>query len=70
MGKKLEYPEQLTYYICWDDSRSELKTYGSVNTNQVLTSPWNVVDFYTDKSSWRTILVNNGIDANEIDNYY
>ena len=70
MGKKLEYPEQLTYYICWDDSRSELKTYGSVNTNQVLTSPWNIVDFYTDKSQWRTILVNNGIDANEIDNYY
>jgi len=70
MGKKLEYPEQLTYYICWDDSRSELKGYGSVNTNQVLTSPWNVVDFYTDKSSWRTILVNNGIDASEIDGYY
>tara|TARA_Y100000592_G_scaffold89453_1_gene146707 strand:+ start:299 stop:511 length:213 start_codon:yes stop_codon:yes gene_type:complete len=70
MGKKLEYPEQLTYYICWDDSRSELKTYGTVNTNQVLTSPWNVVDFYTDKSSWRTILVNNGIDASEIDGYY
>ena len=70
MGKKLEHPEQLTYYICWDDSRSELKGYGTVNTNQVLTSPWNVVDFYTDKSSWRTILVNNGIDANEIDNYY
>ena len=70
MGKKLEYPEQLTYYICWDDSRSELKVYGSVNTNQVLTSPWNVVDFYTDKSQWRTILVNNGIDASEIDDYY
>ena len=70
MGKKLEYPEQLTYYICWDDSRSELKGYGTVNTNQVLTSPWNVVDFYTDKSSWRTILVNNGIDASEIDDYY
>tara|TARA_R100000697_G_scaffold94073_1_gene105947 strand:- start:430 stop:642 length:213 start_codon:yes stop_codon:yes gene_type:complete len=70
MGKKLEYPEQLTYYICWDDSRSELKTYGTVNTNQVLTSPWNVVDFYTDMSSWRTILVNNGIDASEIDGYY
>ena len=70
MGKKLEYPEQLTYYICWDDSRSELKTYGSVNTNQVLTSPWNVVDFYTDKSSWRTILVNNGINVSEIDDYY
>ena len=70
MGKKLEYPEQLTYYICWDDSRSELKTYGTVNTNQVLTSPWNVVDFYTDMSSWRTILVNNGIDVSEIDGYY
>ena len=70
MGKKLEYPEQLTYYICWDDSKSELKTYGTVNTNQVLTSPWNVVDFYTNKSSWRTILVNNGIDASEIDGYY
>ena len=70
MSKKLVQPEQLTYYICWDDSRSELKTYGTVNTNQVLTSPWNVVDFYTDKSQWRTILVNNGIDASEIDGYY
>ena len=70
MGTKLVHPEQLTYFICWDDSRSELKTYGSVNTNQVLTSPWNVVDFYTDKSQWRTILVNNGVDASEIDDYY
>ena len=70
MGKKLVHPEQLTYYICWDDSRSEIKGYDTVNTNQVLTSPWNVVDFYTDMSQWRTILVNNGVDASEIDDYY
>ena len=70
MGKRLVYPEQLTYYACWDDSRNELKGYGTINTNQVFTSPWNVVDFYTDMSQWRTILVNNGIDASEIDGYY
>ena len=69
MGKKLEYPEQLTYYICWDDSRSELKTYGSVNTNQVLTSPWNVVDYYTDKSQWETILLNNGVSSDDLIGY-
>ena len=69
MGTKLVHPEQLTYYICWDDSRSELKGYGTVNTNQVLTSPWDVVDYYTDKSQWETILLNNGVSSDDLIGY-
>ena len=65
MGKKLEYPEQLTYYICWDDSRSEIKSYSSINTDQCFETYWDVVDYYTDKSQWEIILTNNGKDPND-----
>ena len=65
MSKKLEYPEQLTYFICWDDSRSEIKSYSSINTDQCFETYWDVVDYYTDKSQWETILTNNGKDPND-----
>jgi len=65
MGKKLEHPEQTTYFICWDDSRSEIKSYSSINTDQCFTTPWNVVDYYTDESQWETVLTNNGKDPND-----
>jgi len=65
MGKRLEYPEQLTYFICWDDSRSEIKSYSSINTDQCFETYWNVVDYYTDESQWKTVLTNNGKDPND-----
>ena len=65
MGKRLEYPEQLTYFICWDDSRSEIKSYSSINTDQCFETYWNVVDYYTDESQWEVVLINNGKDPND-----
>ena len=65
MGKKLEYPEQITYYICWDGSRSEIKAYAAINPNQVFETYWDVVDYYTNESQWKTILINNGKDPEE-----
>jgi len=65
MGKRLVQPEQYTYYICWDDSRSEIKSYSSINTNQCFETYWDVVDYYTDKSQWETVLTNNGKDLND-----
>ena len=65
MGKKLEHPEQTTYFICWDDSRSEIKSYSIINTDQCFETYWNVVDYYTDKSQWETVLTNNGKDPND-----
>ena len=69
MGKRLEYPEQLTYFICWDDSRSEIKSFSVINTNQTLETYWDVVDYYTDKSQWETVLLNNGISSDDLIGY-
>ena len=65
MGKRLVHPEQTTYFICWDNSRSEIKSYSSINTDQCFETYWDVVDYYTDKSQWETILTNNGKDPND-----
>jgi len=65
MSKKLEYPEQLTYFICWDNSRSEIKSYSSISTNQCFETYWDIVDYYTDESQWETVLINNGKDPND-----
>ena len=70
MGKKLVQPEQITYFICWDDSRSEVKSYSSINTNQTFETYWSVVDYYTDISQWKTVLINNGVDSNELNYDY
>jgi len=69
MSKKLVQPEQLTYFICWDDSRSEIKSFSVINTNQTLETYWNVVDYYTDKSQWETVLLNNGISSDDLIGY-
>lgn len=65
MGKRLVQPEQLTYFICWDDSRSEIKAYSTIDTTQCFETYWNVVDYYTDEAQWVSILVNNGKDPND-----
>ena len=69
MGKRLEYPEQLTYFICWDDSRSEIKSFSVINTNQTFETYWDVVDYYTDKSQWETVLLNNGVSSDDLIGY-
>jgi len=69
MSKQLVQPEQITYFICWDDSRSEIKSFSVINTNQTLETYWNVVDYYTDKSQWETVLLNNGISSDDLIGY-
>ena len=69
MSKKLVQPEQLTYFICWDDTRSEIKSFSVINTNQTFTTYWNVVDYYTDKSQWETVLLNNGVSSDDLIGY-
>jgi len=65
MSKKLENPEQTTYFICWDDSRSEIKSFSVINTNQTFITCFDIVDYYTDKLQWEAVLINNGKDPND-----
>ena len=69
MGKRLVQPEQYTYYICWDDSRSKIQVYSGINTNQPFTTCFDVVDYYTDKSQWEAVLLNNGVSSDDLIGY-
>tara|TARA_R110000765_G_scaffold326695_1_gene417947 strand:+ start:324 stop:530 length:207 start_codon:yes stop_codon:yes gene_type:complete len=63
---ELCYPSVDTWFICWDENRTEIKSYGGILTNQCMDSYWEEVDFYTDEAVWLAILLENGIDPNEL----
>jgi hypothetical protein len=55
-----------TYYICFDDERTEVKSYGWVDPNQVFQTIW-IFDEFTDEAQWLAELLEWGIvpDINE-----
>lgn len=58
---EIRYPEVTNYYICFDDLRTEVKSYGLVQPDQVLTTIW-IFDKYIDKAEWLAELANWGIN--------
>ena len=62
---ELKYPSEDTWFICWDNGKTEIKVYASVSTTQCMVTPWDEVDYYTDEAVWLAILLENGIDPNE-----
>lgn len=58
---EIRYPEETTYYICFDNERTEVKSYGLVQPDQVLTTIW-IFDKYLDKVVWLAELANWGIN--------
>ena len=62
--KELKYPKETTYYITWD--KKEIQGYNSVTPKNHFTTPWQKVDFYTDKEKWKTVLQKNGIELDEL----
>jgi|21_taG_2_1085346.scaffolds.fasta_scaffold04241_3 hypothetical protein len=65
MATKFDNPEVKTYLAIWNDGKKQLISYAEVDTNQRFTSKYSDIDYYTDRSEWKTILVNNGIDPDE-----
>jgi hypothetical protein len=63
---EIKYPEVRTYYICFDDERTEVKSHGWVDTNQVFQTIW-IFDKYTNEEQWIAELLVWGIvpDINE-----
>jgi len=57
---EIRYPSVKTYYICFDNLRTEVKDYGYVETNQVFTTKW-IFDEFIDEAEWLTELANWGI---------
>ena len=72
MGKKaksvikLEKPSKDTWFIGWNDSRSNIKVYGLVSPNESMFTALKIVDYYTTEKSWLAILTANGIDPNNL----
>jgi hypothetical protein len=62
---ELCYPSVETWFICWDENRTEIKSYGGILTTQCMDSPWVEVDYYIGEAGWLEwleILLANGID--------
>jgi hypothetical protein len=60
-GTGLNKPEIETWFIGWNNNRTEIHTYGSVTPTQTMDSPWNEMDFYEDEQIWLEVLNNNNI---------
>ena len=59
---ELKYPKEKTYFIGWNDKRTEIQANGSVEATQVMETKLIEVDFYTDIEAYNKILIDNNID--------
>ena len=60
------YPDETTWYIAFEvEARVYPKSYNYIETDQCLTTPWEVVDYYTDEVEWLVVLAQYGIEPNE-----
>ena len=57
---EIRYPNTRTYYICFDNERTEVKSYGYVDPNQVFQTKW-IFDEYLDEAEWLAALLIWGI---------
>jgi hypothetical protein len=56
----IQYPEVKTYYICFDNERTEVKSYGWVEPFQVFETIW-IFDSFIDEAEWIAELAEYGI---------
>lgn len=64
MYLNISYPEQTTYFICYNVDRSEVTSYGSVEPSIQMETGQPILDQYLDETEWLAILLENGIDPN------
>ena len=64
MYLNISYPEQTTYFICYNVDRSEVTSYGSVEPSIQMETGRPILDQYLDETEWLAILLENGIDPN------
>jgi hypothetical protein len=57
--KEISKPIKETWFICLENK--VVKAYGKIETNQTMTTPWNVVKSYTTESGWLRALASCGI---------
>ena len=63
---KISNPTNEQWFICWNDSRNEITIHGSVLPNQYMETPFIEMDTYESESEWKEILLENGINLDEV----
>jgi len=63
--EKLSYPSVKTFFICYNDERTEIKSYGSISPKQCLVCNWIEIDYFTEQKEWTKILLENEIEIDE-----
>jgi len=66
MALEINYPQQTTYFICREDDTFTITAYGIVETNQCMITGKPIMDQYIDEAEWVQILIDAGIDPEEI----
>lgn len=61
-NKKLNYPDVKTFYICFNNERSEMKSYGSISPQQCFATNWIEIDYFINEDEWLDVLLENGIE--------
>tara|TARA_R110001592_G_scaffold158925_2_gene390108 strand:+ start:542 stop:775 length:234 start_codon:yes stop_codon:yes gene_type:complete len=59
-------PSQETWFICWDNERVNIKAYSSVIPTGCLDTFWDEVDYFTNEAEWLEVLLENGINPDNI----
>ena len=66
MALEIQYPEQKTFFICREDDTFTVTAYGIVDTNQCMITGQPIMDQYLDEAEWIQVLIDAGIDPQEI----
>ena len=56
------YPEQETWFICWDNTRENIMAYGSNLPTQCMETHWVEIDYFLTEAEWLEVLLENGIN--------
>jgi hypothetical protein len=64
--KEIKKPNKKTWYICWNDENTKIRVFNSMETNQVLSTPFENLVTYTDRLKWVEILKQNGYTDEQI----
>ena len=59
------YPVPETWFICWDNDRTQIKAYGSILPTQCMETKFVQIDYYDKELDWAEVLLKNGINPFE-----
>jgi hypothetical protein len=64
--KEINKPNKKTWYICWNKDRKKRMVQNYIESNQVLKTPHEFLDTYTNRNKWRDVLIKDGMTEDEI----